>query len=279
MDMTTPTPPTILTRNNVKVFGNGTQPVIFAHGFGCDQTMWRFVTPAFQDDFKIVLFDYVGSGKSDSGAYDPARYDHLAGYAQDVVEICDALELKDVIFVGHSVSSVIGMLASIRAPHYFDRLILIGPSPCYLNDPPYWGGFERRDIDELLNMMEKNYLGWAGVLAPVIMKNAERPELSQELEASFCATDPAIARHFARATFLSDNRRDLEQVRVPALVMQCSEDAIAPLTVGQYVHAQLANSTLHVLNATGHCPHLSHPEETIQVIRDYLGKAQHQKSR
>src|ERR1044071_7572526 len=261
----------ILSRNNVRVFGKGKQPMLFAHGFGCDQNMWRFVTPAFEDDYKIILFDYVGAGKSDLQAYSRERYSSLAGYAQDVLDICAALELTNVIFVGHSVSSVIGMLASLRQPERFTRLILIGPSPCYINDPPgYVGGFERADIAGLLDLMEKNYSGWASSLAPVIMKNEERPDLTRELEESFCSTDPQIARRFAEVTFWSDNRDDLPKVKTPSLIMQCSEDAIAPLEVGRYLERHLPQSSLRVLNATGHCPHMSHPEETIEVMRRYL---------
>jgi sigma-B regulation protein RsbQ len=261
----------ILVRNNVKVFGKGAQPMLFAHGFGCDQNMWRFVTPAFEDDYRIVLFDYVGSGKSDLQAYDAERYASLDGYVQDVLDVCAELDLKQVIFVGHSVSTVIGMLASIREPERFDRLILVGPSPRYINDPPgYVGGFERSDIMGLLTVMEKNYIGWANFLAPVIMKNQDRPELTRELEESFCSTDPKIARQFAEVTFLSDNRDDLSKVTVPSLIMQCSEDAIAPLEVGDYLDRHLPQGTLRVMRATGHCPHMSHPEETIQVIKEYL---------
>jgi sigma-B regulation protein RsbQ len=261
----------VLTRNNVKVFGRGTQPMLFAHGFGCDQNMWRFVTPAFEDDYRIVLFDYVGSGKSDLRAYDATRYATLGGYAQDVLDVIHALDLHEVIFVGHSVSSMVGVLAANREPERFARLVLVGPSPRYINDPPsYVGGFDRSDIEGLLETMEKNYIGWANFLAPAIMKNPERPELSQELEASFCSTDPVIARRFAEATFFADNRADLASVRVPSLIMQCSEDMIAPAEVGDYLHEAIPGSTLRVLKATGHCPHMSHPEETVEVIREYL---------
>ena len=260
-----------LVRNNVKVFRSGSQPMMFAHGFGCDQNMWRFVTPAFEDQYQIVLFDYVGSGQSDLSAYRAMRYSKLDGYAQDVLDICEALDLHDVIFVGHSVSSVIGLLASISDPDRFDRLVLIGPSPSYVNAPPdYIGGFEREDLVGLLDMMDRNYIGWASFLAPVVMKNPEHPDLTQELEASFCSTDPIIARRFAEATFFADNRNDLAKVVVPSLIMQCSEDALAPLEVGEYLHAHLPHSTLRLLEATGHCPHMSHPEETIRVIQDYL---------
>lgn len=265
----------ILVRNNVKVFGKGTQPMLFAHGFGCDQNMWRFVTPAFEEDYRIVLFDYVGSGKSDLQAYSPERYDSLGGYTQDVLDVCDALNLNDIIFVGHSVSGVVGMLASIREPARFGRLIMVGPSPRYINEPPdYVGGFERSDIVGLLDVMEKNYIGWANFLAPVVMKNQDRPELTRELEESFCSTDPKIARRFAEATFFSDNRDDLSKVTIPSLIMQCSEDAIAPLDVGEYLHRHLPQSTLRVMSATGHCPHMSHPEETIEVIKEYLASGQ-----
>jgi sigma-B regulation protein RsbQ len=257
-------------RNNVVTRGHGTQPMLFAHGFGCDQTMWRFVTPAFENDYRIVLFDYVGSGKSDWSAYDPQRYATLEGYARDVLEICHELDLRDVIFVGHSVSSMVGVLAANHEPERFSRLILIGPSPRYINDSDYVGGFERADIEGLLDTMERNYLGWASFLTPVIMKNPERPELTKELEASFCSTDPEIARRFAEATFYADNRADLAEVRVPSLVLQCSEDAIAPPEVGEYMHRHLNDSTFRVMQATGHCPHMSHPEETIRLMKDYL---------
>lgn len=261
----------ILLRNNVRVIGKGTQPMMLAHGFGCDQNMWRFITPAFEDDYRLVLFDYVGSGRSDLRAYSPERYGSLDGYAQDVLDICAALDLTDIIYVGHSVSSVIGMLASIREPARFARLILIGPSPSYINDPPdYVGGFERADIEGLLDMMNKNYIGWASFLAPAIMKNPERPELTQELQESFCSTDPKIARRFAEATFFSDNRSDLAKVTVPSLIMQCSDDAIAPLAVGDYLHLHLPGSALRVMEANGHCPHMSHPEETVRIMKEYL---------
>lgn len=264
----------ILVRNNVRVFGKGTQPMLFAHGFGCDQNMWRFVTPAFEEDYRIILFDYVGSGKSDLRSYSAERYGGLDGYAQDVLDICSVLKLTDVIFVGHSVSGVVGMLASIREPERFERLILIGPSPCYINDPPaYVGGFERADITGLLDVMEKNYIGWANFLAPVVMKNHERPELTSELEESFCSTDPKIARRFAEATFFSDNRSDLPKVTIPSLIMQCSDDAIAPLDVGDYLHHHLSRSTLRIMEATGHCPHMSHPDETIRIMKEYLSAA------
>lgn len=263
---------TVLVRNNVRVFGQGRQPIIFAHGFGCDQNMWRFVTPAFENDYKIILFDYVGHGHSDRSSYNPARYASLEGYAQDVLDICAALDLQGAIFVGHSVSSMIGLLAALAEPRYFSRLIMVGPSPCYINGDGYLGGFERKDIEGLLETMEKNYIGWANFLAPNIMGNPDRPQLGQELSDSFCSTDPVVARQFAEVTFFSDNRKDLYKLSVPSLILQCSEDIIAPLEVGEYLAQNLPNSTLKVLKATGHCPHMSAPEETIAVIHEYLGK-------
>lgn len=261
----------IISRNNITISGKGAKPMIFAPGFGCDQNMWRLVAPFFEEHYRVILFDYVGSGKSDYSAYDSRIYSNLNGYAQDVLEMLDVLDIEDAIFVGHSVGSVIGMLASIQAPDRFEKLIMIGPSPCYLNDlPDYLGGFEREDIVALLDMMEMNYIGWANYLSQIIMKNEDRPELSRELEESFCSTDPKVAREFAMATFFSDNREDVKKVTVPSLILQCSDDAIAPLEVGQYMHNTLQNSTFNLMNATGHCPHVSHPEETIRLIRDYL---------
>ncbi len=261
----------VLVRNNVKVSGkSGAQPVLFAHGFGCDQKMWRFITPAFEQDYSIILFDYVGSGNADSSAYDFEKYSSLDGYAQDVLEICQALDLRDIIFVGHSVSSMVGVLAANREPERFSRLIMVGPSPRYINEEGYVGGFDRADIEGLLDLMDKNYIGWANFLAPVVMKNDERPALTQELHESFCSTDPKITRRFAETTFFADNRADLMHLRVPSLILQCSEDAIAPTEVGDYLHRELPHSTLRRLKATGHCPHISHPEETIEAIKAYL---------
>jgi len=264
-------PTDALARNNVRVLGRGTQPMLFAHGFGCDQHMWRFVTPAFEDDYRIVLFDYVGSGKSDLSAYDPTRYAALDGYAQDVLDVVHALDLTDVIFVGHSVSSMVGVLAANREPERFARLVMVGPSPRYINEPPeYVGGFERADIEGLLETMDKNYIGWANFLAPAIMQNADRPELGQELTESFCSTDPVIARRFAEATFFADNRADLAAVRVPSLILQCADDIIAPRAVGDYLHRALRGSAFRQMSATGHCPHMSAPDETIDLIKEYL---------
>jgi sigma-B regulation protein RsbQ len=263
----------ILSRNNVKVSGRGTQPMLFAHGFGCDQNMWRYVAPAFEDDYRVVLFDYVGAGKSDLGAWDAGRYSTLGGYAQDVLDVVHALDLRDVIVVGHSVSSMVAVLAANREPERFDRLVLVGPSPRYVNDPPYVGGFEPADIEGLLEMMDRNFIGWASFLAPAIMKNPDRPELGAELTESFCSTDPVMARRFAEATFLADNRADLAHVRVPSLILQCSDDMVAPLEVGEYLHRELPGSTLKVMSATGHCPHMSHPEETIRLMKEYLHPA------
>jgi sigma-B regulation protein RsbQ len=263
-----------LTRNNVKVSGRGDgQPLVFAHGFGCDQQMWRFVAPAFDDEYRVVLFDHVGAGASDWSSYDPARYDSLGGYATDVLEICRELDLRDVVFVGHSVSAMIGALAAIEEPERFAALVMIGPSPRYLDDPGYVGGFSQRDIDGLLESLDSNYLGWSSAMAPVIMGNPERPHLGAELTASFCRADPDIARQFARVTFLSDNRADLDRLKVPTLVLQCAEDVIAPRTVGEYVQDRVAGSRLVYLQATGHCPNLSAPDETIDAITSFLERA------
>jgi sigma-B regulation protein RsbQ len=260
----------VLQRNNVKTFGQGKQAMIFAHGFGCDQNMWRFMTPAFEDDYQIVLFDYVGAGKSDISSYNPDRYSVLQGYALDVLEVCEALELKNAIFVGHSVSSMIGLLAAVEKPQYFSDIIMVGPSPCYINEDGYLGGFERKDIEELIETMERNYIGWANFLAPNIMGRKDRPELEEELTESFCSTDPVIANQFAKATFFSDNRKDLPKLKVPALILQCSDDIIAPSEVGNFLHQHLPQSTLRLMNAVGHCPHMSEPEETISLINEYL---------
>lgn len=257
-------------RNNVKIFGKGDETMLFAHGFGCDQNMWRFITPAFENDYKIALFDYVGAGKSDISAYNPERYSSLQGYAKDVLEICDELELRNIIFVGHSVSAMIGLLASIEQPKYFSKIIMIGPSPCYINEVDYIGGFDKQDIEGLLDMMEKNYIGWANFLAPNVMGNANRPFLGEELTQSFCSTDPVIAHRFAVATFLSDNRSDLKYNKTDTLVLQCSEDMIAPLEIGDYLVENLPNSRLRVMKATGHCPHMSHPDEVIELMKEFL---------
>ena len=256
---------------NVTVTGDPSgQPLLFAHGYGCDQNMWRFVTPRFTDAYRVVLFDYVGAGGSDLTAYDPARYTSLEAYADDVVEIVEALDLRDVVLVGHSVSSMVGALATAKAPERFASLVMVGPSPRYVNDEGYVGGFEAADIDELLESLESNYLGWSGAMAPVIMGNPERPELGQELTESFCRTDPEIARRFAEATFRSDNRTDLARVPVPTLVLQCTHDVIAPVAVGEYVAANVPDATLVMLDATGHCPHMSAPEETAEAIATFL---------
>lgn len=253
------------------VLGVEDGPVLmFAHGFGCDQNMWRLVAPAFTDTHRVVLFDHVGAGESDLNAWQPQRYASLDGYAADVLEICAELDLRDVVFVGHSVSAMIGVLAAIREPARFAGLVLIGPSPRYIDDDGYTGGFTSSDIDELMDSLDSNYLGWSAAMAPAIMGNPERPELGQELTNSFCRTDPAIARQFASVTFRSDNRDDLGKVDQPTLILQCREDLIAPMSVGLYVQQAMHGSELVVLDATGHCPHLSAPEQTIAAMRAFL---------
>jgi sigma-B regulation protein RsbQ len=244
--------------------------MLFAHGFGCDQNMWRFVAPAFGTRYRTVLFDHVGAGGSELSAYNREKYGTLQGYANDVLEICRELQLQQVVYVGHSVSAMIGVLAAIQEPERFASLVLVGPSPRYVNDGDYMGGFSRADIEQLLESLDDNYLGWASMMAPVIMGNPDRPELGTELTNSFCRTDPEIAKHFAHVTFLSDNRADLPKVKTPALVLQCSSDPIAAEAVGQYVHRQLAGSKLVIMKATGHCPNLSAPEETIAAMKAFL---------
>jgi len=243
---------------------------MFAHGYGCDQNMWRAVAPAFLDTHRVVLFDHVGAGRSDLAAYDDARYCTLDGYAEDILEIIHEFDLRDVVFVGHSVSAIIGVLAAVREPGRFAKLILVGPSPRYINDGDYIGGFDSSDLEGMLESLDSNYLGWSSAMAPVIMGNPDRPELGAELTNSFCATDPEIARKFAHVTFMSDNRADLGKVRTPTLVLQCTDDVIAPLVVGEYVHQNIPGSTMLIMNATGHCPNLSAPAETIAAIRSFL---------
>ena len=261
----------VLRRNNVHVSGRlEGPPMVFAHGFGCDQNMWRLVAPAFEDDHCVVLFDHVGAGGSLLEAFDPERYATLDGYAEDVLEICRALDLSDAVFVGHSVSAMIGVLAAVREPERIGKLVLVGPSARYIDDEGYVGGFTREDIEELLESMDSNFLGWSSAMAPAIMGNADRPELGEELTSSFCRTDPEIAAQFARVTFMSDNRGDLATVSVPTLVLQCSDDVIAPRSVGEYVHREIPGSTFVQLAATGHCPNLSAPEETIAAIRAFV---------
>ncbi|MEE4418978.1 alpha/beta fold hydrolase [Streptomyces bugieae] len=258
-------------RNNVTVTGNPQGPtVVLAHGFGCDQNMWRLTVPALAEDYRVVLFDYVGSGRSDPAAFSEDRYATLDGYAHDAVEVCDALDLRGAVFVGHSVSAMIGVLAAGLAPERIGALVMVAPSPRYIDDDGYRGGFSAPDIDELLASLESNYLGWSAAMAPVIMGNADRPELGEELKNSFCATDPDMARVFARTTFLSDSRNDLKSVRVPTLVLECTQDVIAPREVGAFVHQAIPGSELVTLEATGHCPHLSAPAATNEAIAGFL---------
>ncbi|MCU1676186.1 MAG: Hydrolase of specificity RsbQ, partial [Frankiales bacterium] len=244
--------------------------MLFAHGFGCDQNMWRHVAPHFEDRFRVILFDYVGAGRSDSSAYDAEKYSSLSGYADDVVAICRELALHDVIFVGHSVSSMVGALASLQEPDRFAKLVMVGPSPRYIDDGTYTGGFSEADITELLESLDSNYLGWSSAIAPVIMGNPDRPALGEELTESFCRTDPELAANFARATFLSDNRDDLPRITTQTLILQCSNDVIAPVAVGEYVRDAIPNSSYVVLDATGHCPNLSAPEATTAAIDTFV---------
>jgi len=263
----------IIDRNNVIVSGTGDEAMVFAHGFGCDSNMWRLVAPAFEDKYRVVLFDNVGAGKSDLKAYSFEKYATLDGYADDAVEIIDALSLKKVVFVGHSVSAMVGLIAARKRPDLFKSLVMVGPSPCYIDSDGYVGGFSQGQIEELMEFLDSNHLGWSGAMAPAIMGNPDRPALAEELTESFCRTDPEIARHFARTTFLSDCRDLLQGFDIPTLILQCSSDVIAPVEVGEYVHRHLTNSSLVIMKATGHCPNLSAPKETISAIENFLGKA------
>jgi sigma-B regulation protein RsbQ len=260
----------VVVRNNVHIQGNGTRTIVFAHGFGCDQNMWRFVAPAFESGFKTLLFDHVGAGHSDLSAYDPAKYSSLSGYADDVVEIGREIGLSNAVFVGHSVSAMIGVLASLKAPDLFESLILVGPSPRYIDDAEYVGGFGPAEIEELLEFLDDNHMGWSEAMAPAIMGNPDRPELGEELTNSFCRTDPEIAKAFARVTFTSDNRADLPNVTARTIVLQSRDDIIASEGVGRYVYEHVPGSQIVLLDATGHCPNLSAPREVIAAIRDFL---------
>ena len=257
-------------RNNVRVSGSGERTIVFAHGYGCDQSMWRYVVPFFEGQYRIVLFDHVGAGASDSSAYDQAKYATLHGYADDIVDIAQELDFSGAILVGHSVSAMICALASMKAPSRFSKLVMIGPSPRYIDDGSYRGGFSRDQIDELLDFLSVNYQDWAAATAPAIMGNPDRPELGQELAESFCRADPEIAKDFARVTFTSDNRADLPLIAIPTLILQCSEDIIAQLEVGEYVRDHIPKSRLIVLEATGHCPNLSAPEEVAAAMRSFV---------
>ncbi|PWJ05150.1 alpha/beta hydrolase [Streptomyces sp. NWU49] len=261
----------ILRRNNVRVTGRAAgRTVVLAHGFGCDQNMWRLVEPVLAENFRVVLFDYVGAGRSDLSAWREERYRELDGYARDVVEVCEELDLRDAVLVGHSVSAMVSVLARAAAPERIGSLVMVCPSPYYLDEDGYRGGFSAEDIDELLESLESNYLGWSAAMAPVIMGNPDRPELGEELTNSFCATDPVIARVFARTTFLSDSREDLRSVTAPTLILECEQDVIAPREVGAYVHGAIPSSRLVTLAATGHCPQLSAPEATASAISAFV---------
>lgn len=262
-------------RNNVQIRGNGAATLVFVHGFGCDQNMWRLVAPAFEARFRTVLVDLVGSGGSDLSAYHRQKYDSLQGHADDMLDVIQAFAVGPVILVGHSVSAMIGMLAGIKAPEKFAAQVMIGPSPCYINDADYNGGFTRQDIDTLLETLESNYLGWSSNMAPAIMGAPEQPELGQELTNSFCRTDPDIAKHFARVTFLSDHRTDLARFNLPTLILQSSDDLIAQPFVGEYMHHTLPRSTLRIIDNVGHCPHLSQPGACISAIEEFLRSVGH----
>lgn len=260
----------LLLRNNVHIVGHGDKVMVMAHGFGCDQTMWRFLIPALEQDYRLVLFDYTGCGQSDVSYFIRDRYSHLEGYAQDVIDICDALELSDAVFMGHSVSSIIGMLATIQRPDLFAELIMVCPSPCFLNFPPeYLGGFERGDLEELINLMDKNHVGWANYLAPLVMGGHHPPEMTAILSNSFCSTDPTYLKPFAKATFFSDHRQDLPRCKRPCLILQSSHDALAAKAVGEFMQNQLPQATMNMIEASGHCLHMTHPEQVAEAFKSF----------
>jgi sigma-B regulation protein RsbQ len=257
-------------KNNVNIRGNGQQPMLFVHGYGCNQNMWRFLTPEFEKDYKVILIDLVGYGESDIDSFDKVKYSSLKGYASDIIKVCEELELKNITLVGHSVSSMIGLHVSLMAPKLIDQLIMIGPSPCYIDQDNYTGGFSKEDIDDLINTLNSNYLGWSSAITPVIMGNPDKPELTDELKNSFCQTDPEIAEQFAKVTFMGDERKYLDQCSTKTLIIQSQQDIIAPIEVGKFVHDKMKNSELAILDVSGHCPHMSSPKETTKAIKSFL---------
>lgn len=260
-------------RNNVKVIGTGSKTLMLAHGFGCDQNMWKYLTPALRDKYTLVLFDYVGSGRSQLADFSEERYSSLEGYAWDVLEICDAFNLRGLHFIGHSVSCTTGMLAAIARPELFASQVMICPSPCFLNVPPdYHGGFEQADLEELIDLMDRNYLGWSSYMAPLAMGTESSDLLVGELSDSFCSTDPVVAKSFARATFFSDYRHMLSQANHPTLILQSKVDALANEDVGRYINAHMPGSTLQILASEGHCIHMTHPDLVREQLTAWLDR-------
>lgn len=265
----------VLERHHVNVIGHGDRVLMLAHGLGCDQSVWEPVVRDLSRDHRVVLFDYVGSGRSDTRAWHPDRYATLDGHARDVLAILDALQAPPVVYIGHSVSCSIGVLAAVARPARFDRLILVAPNPCFINEPGYVGGYELADIMELLELMERNVVGWANFFAPVAMKNPDRPELIDDFRQRLCNGDPVILKHFTKVVFMSDIRDQLPHLQAPALILQCDDDAVAPKAVGDYMRSHIPRALLRHMRATGHCPHMSQPEETVAMIRDYLSAGAH----
>ncbi len=258
-------------RNNIKVIGTGNTTIMLAHGFGCDQNMWRLLIPYLKDDCKLVLFDYVGSGNSIKQSFNLERYSDLYGYAKDVNEIIDYLNLTKVHFIGHSVSAMIGLIAQINTPDKFSSLTMVCPSPCFLNKPPsYIGGFEAEDLEELLSLMDKNYMGWANYLSPLVMGATNSKELIDELSNSFCSTDPLMAKQFARATFFGDYRHLLSKSACKTLILQSENDNLASLEIGHYIDNEMQNSELKIIDADGHCLHMTHPSVISPLIHTFV---------
>ena len=263
-----------LKRNNVHVIGEGERTFLLAHGFGCDQNMWQFLVPQLTGHGRLVLFDFVGSGRSDISAYSSERYSQLDGYARDVLEVMAHFADTPAVFVGHSVGASVGMIAADRQPELFSHLALVCPSPCFINDPPdYEGGFERSDLEELIDLMDQNYIGWAEYLAPLVAGADADQEIVGTLSGSFCSTDPIIARNFAMATFFSDQRALLPRIRQPSLILQSRTDTLAPVAVGRYMQQQIPNSHLVEVDAMGHCLHMTHPQQVSRALAQFLDPA------
>ncbi len=258
----------IITRNNVKISGAGEEVLMLSHGYGCSQKMWSLVLPELEKTHRVVLFDHIGSGASEVAYYDKVKYGSLNGYAEDVIEVIQELGIGPVTFVGHSVSAMIGVSAANKRPDLFRGLVLVTPSPCYVNTGDYVGGFTRDAIEGLIHSLEANFAEWARAIAPVLTGNDSQQ--GQVLAESFCQIRPDIAKHFARVTFTSDSRSELPKIDLPVLILQCTDDVIAPEGVGSYVHRQIKGSRLVKLMCTGHCPHLTAPKEFVEALRLHL---------
>lgn len=265
----------VIEQNNVTQSGIDNGPaMIFVHGFGCDQSMWREVAPKFAEGHRVITYDLTGMGQSDLSAYDPHRYGDLRAHAEDLRGIVDALRLDEVVLVGHSVGATIALLAAIEVPEKISRLVLISPSPCFVDDAvsSYRGGFSREDLEGLIAFLDENHMGWSAQMAPTIVGQPEGAVATDELTQSFCRTDPKIAQHFARVTFLSDERKAFEHATRPSLILHCKHDALVPMEVAEWMKDRTPMVTLELLDATGHCPHMTVPHDVVAAMQTYLGK-------